>query len=790
MRTSRIDWYTVLLLALGGLGAVLVMLRGSTFGVGLSSDSALYVAAARNLMSGNGLSTLYGTVYADAPPLFPSALASFGVVFGMDPADAAGYLNAAAFGLTIFAAVIWLRSRVRSRFLLIWTGCVCALSLPLANLSAMALTEPLFILFITLSLFALDRFLCTARRWWLFTSAVCAAAAFSTRYAGLPLVAGALLMLLWQGNVRFSERAKNAAIHCIIAVAPIGVWMVRNLLVHGKPTGDWYPSGFAPMTSLGNTVDEFTRWVFGEIGFGYWSGLVWNLSDTIGGRISVDPSTIGTALKGIVLIGLAAGLGYALGRTRSPRRIGGIAVPAVFVSAYAVFCAIVFPLTDIQIYSRFLAPMYVPMLVAVALILNEFFCRAKDRARERTAEEAAASCTGDSRFAGAAARGASWLALAACLSLWLLAQALANYRDVDRWMSDGGGNYSKRAWAESDVIRYLNSNPIGEGARILSNDPGAVYLLTDYPNRWERLDGLPVRLSYAWRWWYSSLHMDSTYVVLFHDNPFDQYEYGTAEFGELPGIELVAVRKDGLILKGNSADFVRESSELIAGAEPVIDSGYQVYHVGHALVYVKKPAEVEYGVSRIGNVLTYSKGPGCRNAAEPVSRFFLHVYPVDENDLMPGRERSGFNNFDFLFQTRARVQDDGRCVALIDLPEYDIKWIITGQSERRGSRYHRFWTRYVFGNDQASRTGYAVPGCSSKGRFLHVYPVHGRDLHPGRDRFGFNKWHLDFQKPSFHVDGWCMHLVPLPRFDVRLIRTGQLEPGRVVWAGEFYPARG
>ena len=795
MRTSRIDRYTVLLLAFGGLGAVLATLRGSTFGVGLQADSANYVSAARSLMSGNGLLSMNGGVFTDAPPLFPSALASFGVVFGMDPADGAGYVNAAAFGLTIFAALVWLRSHVRSRFLLIWTGCVCALSLPLARLSAMALTEPLFILFTTLSLFALDRFLGTARRWWLFTSAVCAASAFSTRYAGAPLVAAALLMLLWQGNLRFSERVRNAAAYCIIAVAPIGVWVVRNLFVHGKPTGNWYPTSFTPARSLGYTVDEFTSWVFTEIGSGYWNGLLWNLSGTIGGRISLDPSTIGTALKGLVLLGLAAGVGYALGRTRSPRRIGGIAVPAMFVSAYAVFCAVVFPLTGIQIYSRFLAPLYVPVLVITVLILNEFLCRA----REKTSGEAAASCTGSSRFGGAAAfagakaRGASWLALAACLSLWLLAQVLANYRDVEVWMSDGRTEYSTRAWVESDVIPYLNSDSIGEDALILSNDARGISLLADDPNRWETLDRLPIRLSEAWRLWYwlSEDRMDSTYFVWFHDNHSDPYEYGATELAELAGLELAAVHKDGLVLKGNSADFVKESLELIAGAEPVIDSGYQIYHVGRMLVYVAKPAEVEYDVSRIGNVLTYSRGPGCRSAAEPVPKFFLHVYPVNENDLVRGRKRFGFENLDFSFHGHAYVRNDGRCVALIGLPEYDIERIVTGQFERRGSRHHKFWTKYVFGDDRISYTRCPLPpGYSSKGFFLHVYPVHGSDLHPGRERFGFNKRRLDFQESSFYVDGRCMHLVPLSNFDARFIRTGQLGPGGVVWSGGFTPARG
>ena len=289
MRAFRIDWFTVLLLAIGGAGAALVLLRGSAFGVALTPDSALYVAGARNLMAGNGLVDMTGVVYRAGAPLFPLALALFGAVFDVDPIDAAGYLNAGAFGLTIFALVMWLRNHIESRFLLIWTGCVCALSMRLAYVSATAWTEPLFILFTTLSLFSLDRFLNTKGRWCLFTAAVCAAFAFSARYAGAALVAAACAMLLWQGGIRFSARVGNTAVYCIVAVVPIGVWMARNVLIDGVPFGRYYPpmaDDFSPAISFATTIEELTRWIFGEIGSGYLDGLLWAMSDAIASRIS------------------------------------------------------------------------------------------------------------------------------------------------------------------------------------------------------------------------------------------------------------------------------------------------------------------------------------------------------------------------------------------------------------------------------------------------------------------------------------------------------------------------
>ena len=61
--------------------------------------------------------------------------------------------------------------------------------------------------------------------------------------------------------------------------------------------------------------------------------------------------------------------------------------------------------------------------------------------------------------------------------------------------------------------------------------------------------------------------------------------------------------------------------------------------------------------------------------------FFLHVRPVDKNDLPADRRRHGFENRDFSFQQFWRR--DGKCYALRPLPDYGVASIRTGQFHGR-----------------------------------------------------------------------------------------------------------
>lgn len=69
--------------------------------------------------------------------------------------------------------------------------------------------------------------------------------------------------------------------------------------------------------------------------------------------------------------------------------------------------------------------------------------------------------------------------------------------------------------------------------------------------------------------------------------------------------------------------------------------------------------------------------------------FFVHVYPMDRQQLPAWRRQYGFDKLDFrFFSDRGRGKlEAGQCWATVDLPAYAIARIRTGQYTDRG----RLW---------------------------------------------------------------------------------------------------
>ncbi len=86
--------------------------------------------------------------------------------------------------------------------------------------------------------------------------------------------------------------------------------------------------------------------------------------------------------------------------------------------------------------------------------------------------------------------------------------------------------------------------------------------------------------------------------------------------------------------------------------------------------------------------LAYARAP-C-SQSDTTDRFFLHVVPVDPNDLPEGRRRYGFDNLDFPFDFYGWRSGDS-CFAVRELPEYPISIVRTGQSVREGTDYRDIW---------------------------------------------------------------------------------------------------
>ena len=87
-------------------------------------------------------------------------------------------------------------------------------------------------------------------------------------------------------------------------------------------------------------------------------------------------------------------------------------------------------------------------------------------------------------------------------------------------------------------------------------------------------------------------------------------------------------------------------------------------------------ARGEFDLHLSDNTLHYSKEP-CA-AADTADRFFLHIIPADAADLPGNRRQHGFANADFYF-SQYGLALDGVCLAAVELPEYGIERLRTGQ---------------------------------------------------------------------------------------------------------------
>ena len=97
------------------------------------------------------------------------------------------------------------------------------------------------------------------------------------------------------------------------------------------------------------------------------------------------------------------------------------------------------------------------------------------------------------------------------------------------------------------------------------------------------------------------------------------------------------------------------------------------------------------------NRLYYVRSP-TGDAQSPTSRrdprFFLHVIPVDVNDLSARRKQWKFDNLDFNFSD-FRVPHGKRAIAVRELPPYDVARIRTGQFTKEDSQWKHLWEAEV-----------------------------------------------------------------------------------------------
>ena len=636
------------------LAAALALARGIDYGVGLEFDSLNYISTARSLLAGEGFYESLGRAHTGWPPLYALTLAVAAGLCGRDPLAVAGPLNAAIFGLTVFVLGLYLRRRLQSRFAAAWACAALALSVPLADEAAWALSEPLFLLTSTLALIATDDYLRAGGARSLLGAAAYGALAWQARYSGVaaPLFIGALL-LCRRGAPR-RRKLREAAVVWLTAGLPMALWLLRNSLTDNG--------------IIGSTLlhDVSLPQVLREIGGILWTWTHFEL-----------PAAAAVAIAAAALIAAAARGAAPLSTLHSPLSTGGGAAAAMLFSGYALTYLVLLAALMMtgnaagSVFPRYVLPVYVPLLTAAAFALDRL-----------------------SR-AGRGSRGSAGrlpaAAVAAALCLWTAGQAAPHARRIAQANAGETGGFNGPRWAASETLRHIRENPID----------GTVYgnwiLLTSFHNTGtaayrnlhtvadgKLLHGAPPPASAAAGQERLRARLaaapDGAWLVWFKSADNDNLlGYGEAWLRVAPGLETAAEFADGGIYRIRKRAAPRENRyrAALGAAAPPVESGEWRVESGTPSAAGGGPG---FDVSVRGGELVYVKQP-C-TAQDARRRFLLHVYPADAAVLPAAQRPHGFANLDFYFPEYGAALEGGACVALHPLPGYAIERIETGQYVR------------------------------------------------------------------------------------------------------------
>ena len=226
----------------------------------------------------------------------------------------------------------------------------------------------------------------------------------------------------------------------------------------------------------------------------------------------------------------------------------------------------------------------------------------------------------------------------------------------------------------------------------------------------------------------------------------------------------------------------------VASGEPLASEEFDVYLIDGTMYYIKEPC---YG-------------------SDFTARLFLHVFPEDIDDLRDDRRKHKFDNLDFIVGDH-RLLFDGKCLAIVDIPQYDIAGLRTGridggivwsaahvvQGPKLISEYESFVSREPIAHSEfdlyleGGNLYYVKEPCTAEdtqaGFFLHVVPADENDLPDDRRQHGFDNLDFGFDVRGVLFDGKCAAAVPLPQYAIDRITTGQFDGTGRVWEIEFAP---
>ncbi len=396
-------------------------------GAGLTPDSVHYIAAARNMLAGEGTVSFTGEPLVLWPPLLPATLAALAAT-GVEILSAARFLNAACYGSIVLLAGAGLWRVTASVWGALAAAALVALSVPLFSASTMVWSGPMFTalsLAAVLAMGGLGRKPSLRR---VAIAAVPAALAAMTRYVGLATVLGGVAIVALSRGPSWRGRLARMGVYLAVGLGPLACWMVRNFLQAGTLAGRRGTPETGVVEALLAIGQQMALWA-----------LPW--------RVATWPA--GWVWLALAAAALAIAAAWLLVR-RGEGRVGRLALAAVaVVLAYVGLMALSAGCTVVDIDSRMLAPVY-PLAVLLVVI-----------------GAVAGWRRAGSRFGPVGRRRLVRLGVVIIVGAWV-ASAAYTWADMAVGLRRRGPRgFAKQSWRQSPTLEYVRRQR--PGGTVLSN---------------------------------------------------------------------------------------------------------------------------------------------------------------------------------------------------------------------------------------------------------------------------------------------------------------------------------
>lgn len=325
------------------IGFFLIQLLCRHGGIGVSPDSIAYLSVARNIDT-HGLLVDYNSgPLVDFPVFYPFFLSAAGFICKTDVLLIAPWLNGILFAAIIIITGYLINSFTGFNRIYKWvTLLLIALSPSLLDIYEMLWSETLFILLTIVFIATFSTYLRKQTISSLLICAIVAAIACITRYAAVTVIGTGLMMIVFNNSLAIRKRLIHCILFGLVSVSLLVTNLIRNALITGSLTGPRQKG----ILSLSDNIVFYGRVIC------QWLPVQWDHARLVSG--------IAIAIL-VVITGLFLKRSWLSRNYNSAENCF-----AAFFIVYTVFIIGISTLSHFeQINNRFLAPLFIPMLIAL-----------------------------------------------------------------------------------------------------------------------------------------------------------------------------------------------------------------------------------------------------------------------------------------------------------------------------------------------------------------------------------------------------------------------------------------